>query len=93
MINRTFGREAKVRCLREKVIFDLAQLALAVLFAGRFKVARPDESSNAAPGLDYAQAFKLGVDLGDGVCVYSQVNGELSHGRELIAYGKFSRCD
>lgn len=85
MINRAFSREAKVRCLGEKVVFDLAQFAFAVLFAGRFKVPGSDERSNAAPGLDYAQAFKLGVDLGDGVRVDSQVNGELPDGRQLIA--------
>ena len=85
MIDRAFSREAKVRCLCEKVVFDLAQLAFAVLFAGRFEVPGSDESSHAAPGLDYAQAFKLGVDLGYGVSVDSQVNGELSHGGQLIA--------
>lgn len=93
MINRVFGREAEVRRLREEMVLELAQLSLAVFVTSCLEVASSDESADAAPGLDYAQAFKLGVDPGDGVCVNPQVNGELTHGRELIAYGKLSRCD
>ena len=89
MINRAPGREAEMGCLPEEVVFDLAQLTLAVFFTGCFKVPGSDEGSNATPGFDYAQAFKLCIDLGDGICVDSQVNGELSHGWELIAYSKF----
>ena len=93
MINGIFGSEAEVRCLGEEVIFDFAQLALAVLFASRFEVPGSDESADATPGLDYAKPFKLRIDLGDGVRVDSQVDGELSHGGQLIPYGEFSRGD
>ena len=93
MVNGTPGSEAEVRGLGEEVIFDFAQLPLAVLFASRFEVPRSDEGSDAAPGLDYAKPFKLRVDLGDGVRVDSQVDRELSHGRQLIAYREFSCRD
>lgn len=93
MVNSVPGREAEVRCLGEEVIFDFAQLALAVRFASRFEVPGSDESSDAAPGLNYAKPFKLRVDLGDCVCVDSQVDCELSHSRQLIAYGEFSCRD
>lgn len=93
MIDRVIGREPEMRCLCEEMVFELAQLAFAVLITSRLEVARSDEGTNAAPGLDYAQTFKLRVNLGDGVSVDSQVNGELSHGRELIAYGELSSCD
>lgn len=93
MVNSIPGREAEVRCLGKEVIFDFAQLELAVLFASRFEVPGPDESSDATPGLDYAKPFKFRVHLGDGVRVDAQVDGELSHGRQLIAHGEFSCRD
>ena len=74
MISRILGREAEVRGLREKVVLNIAQFAFAVFVTGCFKVASADKSTNAAPRFDYAESFKLGVDLGDGVCIDSQVN-------------------
>jgi len=75
------------------VIFQLAQLALAIFFAGRFEVSRFYEGSNAAPGLDNAGAFEFGVHLCDGVGIDSQVYGELSHGWQLIAHAKLAGCN
>ena len=82
-----------MRRLREKMIFNFAQFAFAILFAGCLEVSGPDKRPNASPGFDYAKSFEFGVDLGDGVCVYAQVNCQLSDGRELIAHGELSGCD
>ena len=75
------------------MIFNFAQFAFAILFTGCLEVSGSDKGPDAAPGFDYAKSFELGVHLGDGVCVYPQVDSQLPDGGELIAHGELSGCD
>src|SRR5687767_13467544 len=54
---------------------------------------RADERADAAPRLDDAGPFELGVDARDGVRVDPQFDGQLSDGRQLIAVGEASGRD
>ena len=44
-----------------------------------------DERAHAAPGLDHAGPFELGVYTGDGVGIDAEIDRQLTHGRQLVA--------
>ena len=64
----------------------IAQLTLAIFLVGRPEGTCLYKSSHAASGFDDARAFKLQVDLGDGVGVNAEVYGQLPHRGELITH-------
>ena len=52
-----------------------------------------DERADAAPGLDDAGALELAVDTRHGVGVDAQLDGQLPHRRQLIAWSQPVRGD
>ena len=49
-------------------------------------VATDDEGPDATPGFDGARAFEVGVDLGNGVGVDAEVDGQLPDRWQLVAW-------
>jgi hypothetical protein len=91
MIGGIFGPEAKMTRLREELIFEFAQLAFAILFVNRIEAPCLHKRADAASGFHDAQSFKLEINLRHGVCVDSQIDGHLSHSRQLFANLKLAR--
>lgn len=49
---------------------------------------RAYEGADSAPGLNHTRALELAVHPGDGVRVHPQVHGQLTDGRQLIAWSQ-----
>ena len=93
MFDGFFSREAQVGRRRKKMVFEFAQLPLAIFLVGRPEGTCLYKSSHAASGFDDARAFKLQVDLGDGIGVNAKVYGELPHCWELIPHDELAGSD
>src|SRR5262245_8324948 len=85
MVERLFGREAQVCGAGQKMVFELCQLTEAVLILRRLEGAGLYKGADSPACLDYACPLQLGVDLSHGIGVDSELDRQLSDGRELLA--------
>ena len=77
----------------QEVVFEFPHLALTILVAGRFEMSSLYKGAHSPPGFYDPRSFKLEIYFGDGVGVYTQVDGELPYSWQLIADGDLACSD
>lgn len=90
MTDGFISREPKVGRLSKEKVLEFSQFAFAILVSSSFEMPGLDERTHSAPGLNHADAFELGVNLGNGVGIDAQVDGQLPDSRQLVSKRKLA---
>ena len=93
MFDHVVDGKAVFMNFRDEVIGHLAQAALAVATIRGFVGPRRHECAHTSARFNDATAFQLRVDLGDGVRIDAQIDRELPHSRQLVAYAELAGRD
>ena len=93
MLDGFFCGEAQVSGRRQKMVFEFAQLAFAILLVRRSKRAGFYKSAYAAPRFDDPGAFELQIDFGDCIGVNPKFHCQLPNGGQLVSHSELACRD